>query len=470
MSHANEVHFVNDQQRPAFHMMPPANWMNDPNGPIYYKGEYHLFYQYNPAGAFWANMHWGHAVSKDLVHWEHLPIALTPSESYDKDGVFSGCTVINESEPTIIYTGIPDLEKKIEVQCIATSKDMINWEKSNKNPIIDALPGELETTGFRDPFVWKEEDNWYMILGSGIKGVGGAILLYRSKDLREWEYINPIYIGEDEELEDMWECPNFFKLEDKYILVVSPYGKVVYWIGSYENYKFIPEKKGYIDLGDSYYAPNSFIDDKGRRIMWGWLKEQRSKEVQKAASWSGVMSVPREIFLHKDGSLGMKPIEELKVLRGEHKCLSDIPISADSTNLLDNVQGDRLEIIAEFEKGDASSIGLVVRKSPDNSEYTEIICNIAEQNLSINTKNSSLAKEVDKGVFGDCYNFNDDTDGLVKLHIFIDKSVIEVFVNERQCVTARVYPTCGDSLGLGLLAWGGKARLKDIDIWWMKKI
>lgn len=469
MSKTSEVPFANDKQRPIFHMMPPANWMNDPNGPIYYKGEFHLFYQYNPAGAFWGDMHWGHAVSKDMIHWEHLPIALAPSEYYDKDGVFSGCVVINETVPTIIYTGIPNLKKGIEVQCVATSKNMITWEKSNENPIIEAPPEELETTGFRDPFVWEEKDCWYMVLGSGIKGVGGTVLLYRSNNLTEWEYVNPIYIGENKELKDMWECPNFFKLEDKYVLIVSPYGKVVYWVGKYENYQFVPEKKGYVDLGDSYYAPNSFIDDKGRRIIWGWLKEQRNEEVQKAAEWSGVMSIPRELFLRNDGNLGMKPVEELKDIRGKHEYLSDLIVSPDSVNLLD-MQGDRLEIIAEVEKGDASSFSLLVRKSPDNSEYTEIICDMYNHNLSIDTKKSSLSQEVKKKVSGDYYNFDRGNNDLIKLHIFVDKSIVEVFVNDRTCITARVYPTRDDSIGIDFLARGGKVKLKNIDLWQIKSI
>ena len=177
-----------DIQRPAYHFLPEKNWINDPNGLIQFNGEYHLFYQHNPVAAVWGNMTWGHAVSLDMVHWKHLPFALLPDQPYDKDGVFSGCTVNDNGIATILYTGTQP-----EVQCIATSSDMWTFSKFSGNPVIATPPEGLKTTGFRDPYVWKEADGWYMVLGSGIEGAGGAILLYHSPDLRQWHYLHPAH-------------------------------------------------------------------------------------------------------------------------------------------------------------------------------------------------------------------------------------------------------------------------------------
>ena len=179
-----------DPLRPIYHLTTAANWINDPDGPVFFEGQYHIFFQHNPYGDSWGNMSWGHAVSSDLAHWRHLPIALVPSPgSYDKDGVWSGCCVVDKGVPTIIYTGVYP-----EVQCIARSYDgMKTWVKYESNPVIAKRPRD-DLQGFRDPFVWKEKDGWYMVLGSGIKGQGGAALLYRSKDLTEWEYMHPLCV------------------------------------------------------------------------------------------------------------------------------------------------------------------------------------------------------------------------------------------------------------------------------------
>ena len=258
-----------DPLRPVYHLTTPANWINDPNGPIYFNGEYHMFFQHNPYGSNWGNMSWGHAVSKDLVYWQHLPIALTPNPgSYDKDGVFSGCCVINDGVPTIMYTGVSP-----EVQCIARSYDnMRTWVKYEGNPVIPKRPRD-DLEGFRDPFAWKEGNMWYAVIGSGIKNQGGTALLYKSPDTLSWEYMHPLCIGFGQN----WECPNFFKLGDKHVLVVSPHGEVKYSIGDYKNHTFTPGLWQRMDFGEreGFYAPNCLEDENGRTHnvgldRWRW--------------------------------------------------------------------------------------------------------------------------------------------------------------------------------------------------------
>ncbi len=465
MDQALRDKLARDPHRPRYHFLPPAHWMNDPNGPIQYRGEYHLFYQHNPDGAYHANMHWGHAVSRDLVHWRHLPIALAPTPGGpDKDGIWSGCAVLHEGVPSILYTGVHP-----QVQCLARSyDDMLTWQKYPGNPVIAAPPQGLRVTGFRDPFAWREGDEWRVVIGSGLEGVGGAALLYRSRDLIHWEYLGPLCIGKIEESGKMWECPNFFPLGAKHALAVSPYGKVIYFLGEYDGRTFRPETRGLLDLGESFYAPNCLLDNKGRRIMWGWLKEARGKEAQIASGWSGLHSLPRELFLHPDGALGVRPVTELQVLRGTHRHFADLAIAPGASYLLGDLRGDMLEIIATIAPGDATEFGLVVRRAPDESEQAIIAYGVAERRLSINGEHSSLDETVTRKVVGDILGLT----GLkeLTLHVFLDRSVIEVYANERAALTARVYPTRADSLGVDAFAVGGSARVLSCDVWEMQGI
>jgi beta-fructofuranosidase len=177
-----------DPHRPHYHFLPPANWMNDPNGPIFWHGTYHLSYQYNPRGAYWGDMHWGHARSRDLVHWQHLPVALAPTpHGPDKGGCFSGSAFVNGTTPPLVYTGVEP-----EVQCLASSRiGMVHWQKFKGNPVLATPP-----RGVRDPSIWREEGgSWLMTVGSGVKGQGGTVLLYQSNDLIHWHYLRELASG-----------------------------------------------------------------------------------------------------------------------------------------------------------------------------------------------------------------------------------------------------------------------------------
>ncbi|MBA7640411.1 Levanase [subsurface metagenome] len=466
-----------DPQRPRYHFLPPANWMNDPNGPLFWKGKYHIFYQHNPYAAFHGGrtgtMHWGHAFSEDLVYWKHLPVALAPTpDGPDKNGIYTGCAVDNSGVPTIIYTGVSP-----EVQCIATSNDdMITWKKHDRNPVIDSPPKDLEVTGFRDPCVWKEKDDWYMLIGSGIKGIGGTCLLYRSKDLIAWEYLHPLCIGDGKNTGDMWECPDFFPLGNKHVLLVSVLRRR--WnpcfIGEYIDHKFQPrvqrnlDLSGNLDIGGCFYAAKSMADSRGRRILFGWILEGRSASAQWASGWSGVLSLPRMLSLHEDSTLRMEPVTELKVLRGKHYQYKNLHVTTTSSSLLKDIQGDCLEIIAQFDPEDAKEFGLKVRCAPDGTEQTLIFYNNASKSLNVNRERSSLTPEVNQYEQGGPFELASDE--TLKLHIFMDRSVIEVFANDQVCLTSRIYPSRTNSLGIGLFARGGSVKLKSIDIWEMRSI
>lgn len=304
--------FLHDKQRPVYHFLPPQNWMNDPNGLIQWHGKYHLFYQHNPYDAVWGNMTWGHAISNDLIHWQDMPLAIERSpNTYDANGIFSGCAVNNNGIATVIYTGTAGERNELQTICIATSHDddLRTWQKYEGNPVLLAPPEGFKAKDcFRDPFVWRDVDVWYMVLGAGRPNGSEAVLLYRSPDLYQWEYLHPL-IESSARNDDIYECPNFFPLGDKWVLLVSimPISHVEYFIGRFENLQFYPEQHGTFVDGP-FFAPLSFMDDSERRLLMGWIPETRPVDQHQAAGWAGVLSLPVELTLSSDGQLLQTPI------------------------------------------------------------------------------------------------------------------------------------------------------------------
>lgn len=453
-----------DPHRPRYHFLAPSNWLNDPNGLIHWQGTHHLFYQHNPLAAVWGKIHWGHAASADLVHWRDLPIALTPGpEKYDADGCWSGCAVDDGGVPTLIYTGWRD---KAETVCVATgSPDLTAWEKDPRNPVIAGPPEGLKTTGFRDPYVWREHDEWRMVIGSGFLGRGGAALLYRSPDLRAWEYLGPLFVSDTSAYEDMWECPCLFPLGEQHVLVVSLCGGhgVLYFVGEYTGERFIPARQGVVDGGAQFFAPQVWRDAAGRHLMIGWLWEGRSEAQQRAAGWAGVMSLPRVLSLTDDGALAETFAPELATLRGEHQRIVGLDIAPGLVAKLP-VTGSHLEFQAEFAGGEAAAYGLQVRGADDGSEATRIGYDAEAQELFIDARHAASDAEAHARLHRRPFALAEGEP--LRLHVFIDGSVIEVCANERSCLSARVYPRA-DSVGVGAFAQGGPARLPTLDVWEM---
>jgi beta-fructofuranosidase len=450
-----------DPHRPIYHFLPPDNWMNDPNGPIFYQGRYHLMYQYAPDVANgWGAKHWGHAVSDDLVHWEHLPIALSPDQTAgDQDGCYTGSAVLDDDgTPTILYTGVHP-----QVQCIARSRDgMQTWDKPACNPVIAEPPAGIDPKNFRDPCLWREDDGWYMVIGSGIEGVGGRALLYRSRDLMDWEYLHPLCEGVAAETGDMWECPDFFALGDRHVLLISALGEQLYFIGHYDDatHHFEPESDGRIGGGVCYYAAKSFVDGDGRRILWGWLRERRDREAQIAAGWSGVMSLPQALTMLPGGRLGIEPASEIEALRGQ--ALVD-----DAAPDLSGIHGDALEIEIEVEVAGDAVVELGVRCTPDGGEETTVRYDGATQMIELDMTRSSVGTGLELEVnsrplalaMGEA----------LRLRVFVDRSAIEVYANGRECVVGRVYPTRSDAVGLRMRT-SGDATVNGLRVWRMPSI
>lgn len=414
----------------------------------------------------------------DLVHWEDWPIALTPTSGhYDQDGCWSGCAVNYNGVPTLFYSGVYP-----QSVSVATSFDnLLTWQKYSGNPVIAGPPPEIDTEGeFRDPFVWQETDGWYMVMGSRSAETGGAVLLYRSDDLINWEYLHPLLRGDKNQTMpfwtgSVWECPNLFKLGDRYVLIVSFQHHEArqllytgYFVGTYENQRFTPIKEDLVDYGSSFYAPQVMLDDQGRRLMWGWLREGRSEAVQRQAGWSGVMGVPRVLSLDQTDTLLMSPAPELETLRDVEFRLDDVTVTSDANNLLSTVQGDALEILLEAELQPETHLVLTLRRTPDGAEQTVIRFEAGSKRLTIDTSQSSLDPPLQSAPITVACPLTEPNN--LHLRIFLDRSVLELFADRRTCLTSRIYPTRSDSTGLAIAVDRGAAKLRRLSVWPMKSI
>ncbi len=464
---AGAARAAQDPHRLAYHFMAPSGWMNDPNGLIQFGGAYHLFYQHNPYAPWWGAMHWGHATSADLVHWEHLPVALAPSEPYERPeggggGCFSGSAVDDGGRLTLVYTGTG----QGQFQCVATTADGREFSKHPGNPVIAEVPPD-GSQDFRDPKVWRHDDLWHMVVGSGRDGVGKA-LLYRSRDLRRWEY-RGVVARSDGTQGRVWECPDLFPLGGRHVLVCSPIGlerpRSICIVGEmdYAAGRFAPGHQSDADCGPGFYAPQTFLDDRGRRIMFGWMRDWEGASPSMDYGRAGALTLPRLVALSPEGGLRFTPVPELKSLRGKHERLADVDLDPGSEVVLEEVCGDTLEIKAEFEPGPGreGQFGIAVRCSPDGSDETPITCDRESRQLLVDWRRSGLKVAAPVSAAP----LDQSPRERLKLHVFVDRSSVEVFVNDgRAVVTGRVYPG-PDSLGVKLFARGCGASLAALDAW-----
>ena len=475
--HPDRSRLASDPYRPAYHYLPPMNWMNDPNGTIFWKGRYHVFYQYNPDGAYWGNIHWGHASSPDLVHWTDHPIALAPTPGGpDRDHCFSGAAFTNkEGAVTAIYHGVPD------GICLAMSHDdlLLSWDRHPANPIIlNPGPGdEYRVTGA--PCGWVEGDTYYALTGNSgyCPPDPDTAYLFRSRDLADWEYMHPFYEGGHF---TMWGedcgCPDFFPLGNKHVLFFTshPRGTQCY-LGTYSNHRFIPERHERLAFAEGrprYGVANeglTLLDDRGRRILFQRIHEGRHDYVQRASGWAGIMALPIVLSLSDEGDLLLEPVPELQILRTHHKHVSEIDLPADSAIPLDGIRGDSLEIEATFEWESVEEFGLAVRCSPGGEEQTLVRFRPGYGELILDTTRSSTSPEVSSRESQRC-TLNPPDGKPLELRVFVDHSVVEVFANGLHYLAKRIYPARSDSLDVQAFSFGGGAKLRSLDAWQMDTI
>lgn len=298
-------------ERFHYHFEPAHGWMNDPNGLCWFKGKYHAFFQHYPYAPQWGQMHWGHAVSEDLLHWTELPIALYPDQPYEDDGgCFSGSAIVKDGRLWLFYTSVS--HSLNQTQSVAWSDDGITFHKWKDNPVIPAPPAD-GSKDFRDPKVFLYQGKYYMVCGSGKDGVG-KILLFSSETLTNWEYVGILY--ESREDGEVLECPDLFPIgnDGGFILMFSRMHRkthtTAFWYGKFDGKRFLPISLHTPEVGPEFYAPQTFLAPDGRRILIGWMYHW-GKELAQGADFAGALSLPRELRW-ENGKLLCVPVREAK--------------------------------------------------------------------------------------------------------------------------------------------------------------
>lgn len=291
------------------HFEPEAGWINDPNGLCFFKGQYHAFFQHYPHAPKWGPMHWGHAVSDDLIHWKELPIALYPDMPYENGGgCFSGSALERDGTLYLMYTSVS--KEQGQTQSMAVSEDGLRFVKLPENPVIAHSPLDLNNRDFRDPKIFPYGKEYRMVCGSGVDGLA-SVLLFRSDDLLHWQYMNPIF--QSREYGPVPECPDLFPLGDKWVLLFSRMDEtrsVQFVVGDFDGERFTPESFQQPEVGTDFYAAQSFLDNKNRRLVIGWLFNW-NRAVPENAVRAGALSLARELSL-QNGRLFMAPVAEAK--------------------------------------------------------------------------------------------------------------------------------------------------------------
>lgn len=455
---------ISVESRPVYHLSSPVGWMNDPNGFSIYQKDYHLFFQYHPFSNAWGPMHWGHCKSKDLIQWEYLPMAMAPDQSYDAGGCYSGSAVESEGEHVLIYTGVIDryLEDGShdyrQVQCMAKGNGL-DYCKYEGNPVIDGsgLPEGSSTEDFRDPKVWKEGDAYYLVAGSRAADGCGQVLLYRSDDLKQWEFLSVLDQSQGK-YGKMWECPDFFPLGDKQILLVSPQdmrasgyefhngNNSLFIYGHYDKtgYEFEREKVVSADYGLDFYAPQTLLAPDGRRIMIGWMQSWDAKFMTDLLDWSGMMTVPRELTL-KDGKIYQSPVREIENYR--RNVIEHRGKRVEGEAVLEGINGRVIDLQVDITEFDFHHFTIHFAK---NQEYEMLLqYNHQRKCLTIDRTHSGLVRDVvcRRKMVAEPVVLETQKE-VLKLRLLLDRYSVEVFVNDGEKVMTSVFHTPMEAEGI----------------------
>ena len=449
--------FVPEKEQPAFHVTGGIGWINDPNGFSMYKGEYHLFFQYYPYANQWGPMHWGHVKTRDFIRWERLPVALAPDMEYDRDGCFSGgAAELPDGRQILLYTGVRRVrrddgrEEAYQTQCAAIG-DGVDYEKYGGNPILTGkdLPEGGSVLDFRDPKIWREDDTYYMVVGNRTPDGSGAILLYESKDALHWNYGGTIDSCHNQ-YGRMWECPDFFQLDGKYVLLVSPQemtaiglefhpgNGTVCLMGEFDRARreLLREQVQAVDYGIDFYAPQTLETPDGRRVMVAWMQNWETSGCrEEKLRFIGQMTVPRELHV-SNGRLIQNPVRELERYRGIKIAYQNVLVSGETH--LGGVHGRILDMT------------VTVRPASETALYRYFRISVAkdgERCTDIRYKPGSNTVRVDRTHSGFPHDIVSVRDfpvrfrqGEIKFRVILDRYSLEVFVNDgEQAASFTIY-------------------------------
>ena len=467
----NAMSRIHASERPAFHITGSAGWINDPNGFSCYNGEYHLFFQYYPYKNVWGPMHWGHAKTKDFIRWEQLPAAMAPDMEYDKDGCFSGSAVQTpDGKQLLMYTGVRQVigesgeKEDRQTQCVALG-DGLNYTKVSENPVItgEKVPEGSSVRDFRDPKIWydAEEKVYYSVVGNRPADGSGAILLYRSEDGIHWDYVTTVDACRNE-YGRMWECPDFFPLDGKWVLAVSPQEMkqmghefhvghgTMFLAGDYDKKTHTFDRKWVqsIDYGLDYYAPQSLETPDGRRVTIAWMQNWATCHSQpEKVRWFGQMTLPRELQIRND-RVYQNPVRELENYRTYPVIHKNIPVSRETT--LEGVKGRILDMTVTVRPGDDKGY----------RKFKMYFAKGGDCHSSVSFRPASGKVRMDRTFSGFAYDivnnrsFLVDADKEVKIRVIMDRFSVELFFNDgAQTATMTLY-TPQDCDGISFEAEG----------------
>lgn len=462
---------IKEEERPLFHLSARVGWMNDPNGFSYYNGSYHMFYQYHPYNSHWGPMHWGHAVSKDLLHWTYLPAALAPDQAYDAAGCFSGSALaLPDGRQLLMYTGVHREEadgvlRDVQTQCLAVG-DGRDYEKYEANPVLDEkdLPKGGSKFDFRDPKMWQKADGSYRcVVGNCVGERDGQVLLFGSPDGFHWSFLK-VLAANNGRFGKAWECPDFFPLDGRQVLLISPMDMLpkgleyhngngtLCLIGNYDEEKevFVEKRDQAIDYGIDFYAPQTVLAPDGRRVMIGWMQNWDTCNLHSPEQpWFGQMSLPRELSV-RDGRLIQKPIRELEALRGNEVRYENITFAGVKT--LEGISGRRVDMELVVRPVDESNLfhKFSVWFAQNDIYHTSVSFRPWESILKIDRKFSGTRRAVIHQRRSRVGNRN----GEIKLRIILDTCSVEVFVNDGEQVLSATMYTDPAANGISFLSDG----------------
>ncbi len=420
---------IGDTYRPLVHFTALKNWLNDPNGWSYYNGEYHLFYQHNPYSVEWGNMSWGHAITKDFVHWRHLPLAMVRDQDYDASGVFSGSAIVEDNKHYLLYTGVANEQFDYEQsQCMAVSQDGINYTKYTINPVLRPNGKTNSLLDYRDPKLWKTGSNYTFVLSTK-DDKGGKVEVYNMTSLEEPTAISYRGAFQNEGFGYMWECPDYFELDGQGIMIFSVMGGGHALGYREDNLTYIGNvplldtlEEGFnepikaielMDYGTDFYAPQSMVTPDHRRLVIGWLRMQKPMA---NSDWTGMMTVPREITL-RDNTIYYQPCQEiLDVFQQPVKAIN----GSEDTYSYHNSAAYKIDC-----KGSANRDMAIYLKSQDQEAYEMPMMQIdyaSEQDSVIVTVHG----EGGESAIYKAPIHNTDEE---QMTILLDRSVIEVYIN-----------------------------------------
>ena len=432
---------------PKFHVTGGIGWINDPNGFAPYKGEYHLFFQYYPYDTRWGPMHWGHVKTRDFIRWERLPAALAPDTDYDRGGCFSGGAIeLEDGRHLLMYTGVRTVRRRngkldsFQTQCLAIGNG-VDYEKFEQNPVIDAsyLPEGGSVHDFRDPKIWREDGKYYAVIGNRPADGSGSILLFESDDARQWRFVSVLSACHNQ-YGRMWECPDFFHLDGKDVLLVSPQEMAaiglefhpgtanVCLIGTFDRrtHHLNREYVQAIDYGLDFYAPQTLLTEDGRRVMIGWMQNWETATCKiEELRFYGQMTLPRELSL-RGGRLCQNPVRELANYRGVLIDYHNVLINGETS--LRGINGRYLDMTVTVRPGNEGSMykwfRLYVAK--DGEHFTFIRYRPETGTIKVDRTHSGFPHDI--------VNIREFPvtvkNGVLKLRVVLDRYSLELFVND----------------------------------------